>query len=61
MFLCGIALSDEGVATKVMCALPSKSENVLTPAQALKRLMRVNERYVTGNPSHRIFMIFNLR
>ena len=44
----GIATAREKKAAKTSAKVPPKPENVLTPDQALERLMRGNERYVAG-------------
>ena len=44
----GIARAQEKKAAETYAKVPPKPQNVLTPDQALERLMRGNERYVTG-------------
>ncbi len=44
----GIAATTENVTVKANSIIPPKPENVLTPDQALERLMQGNERYVSG-------------
>ena len=44
----GIVMADENISVKTSRAIPPKPENVLTPDQALERLMQGNERYVSG-------------
>lgn len=44
----GIATAQEKKAAETYAKVPPKPQNVLTPDQALERLMRGNERYVTG-------------
>lgn len=48
IFRAGIANATENVPVKTTHTIPPKPENVLTPDQALERLMQGNERYVSG-------------
>lgn len=44
----GIANTGENMPVETLRKIPPKPENVLTPDQALERLMQGNERYVSG-------------
>ena len=44
----GIANTGENIPVEAYRRIPPKPENVLTPDQALERLMQGNERYVSG-------------
>lgn len=48
MLHAGLVNAEESIAVKASRTIPPKPENVLTPDQALERLMQGNERYVAG-------------